>query len=258
MDRLPKARSFLGCWKEDDFSFLFFSRPSAETVDQLVSGLDGVSLVEDYRMSYEEWQGGQVLAPLEAGPFLLHPYWVDVKPKPGLIRVPLDPGLVFGSGFHPTTRESLEALSVLWKLDPPETVMDLGTGTGVLAIAAARLDVSGRLKSVVAVDINPLCVETARRNVEINQLQGKVRVVEGDAEEFVAAPADLVLANLHYGALQVLLENPLFYEKKRAILSGMLRSQADEILRRLDSRPVKVIRYWDDDPVWRTLLMEKL
>ena len=258
MDRLPKIRSFLGCWKEDDFSFLFFSIPSPETVDGLLSGLDGVSLVEEYQMSYEEWQGGQVLAPLEAGPFLLHPYWVDVKSQPGLIRVPLDPGLVFGAGFHPTTRESLEALSILWELDPPETIMDLGTGTGVLAIAAARLDMSGRLKSVVAVDINPLCVETARRNVEINQLQGKVQVVEGNAEEYVAKPADLVLANLHYNALQALLENPLFYEKKRAILSGMLRSQADEILRRLDSRPVKVIRYWDDDPVWRTLLMENI
>jgi len=255
---LPKNPFFLGCWKEDDFSFLFFSIPSVEAVDRCLSGLDGVSLVESYQMSYEEWQGGQVLVPMEAGPFLLHPYWIDVKPKRGVIRVPLDPGLVFGAGFHPTTRGSLEALSVLWNLDPSETVLDLGTGTGVLAIAAAKLDTSGRPNSVVAVDINPLCVETARRNVEINQLQGRIHVVEGSAEEYVAEPADLVVANLHYGALQALMDCPLFYEKKWAILSGMLRSQGDDILRRLGSQAVEVVRYWDDDPVWRTLLMRRI
>ncbi|MBI4775431.1 MAG: 50S ribosomal protein L11 methyltransferase [Deltaproteobacteria bacterium] len=117
-DRLPKTPFSLVCWKEDDCSFLFFSNPSEGTVDRLLTGLEGVNLVESYRMSYEEWQGGQALAPLEAGPFLLHPYWIDVEAKPGVIRVPLDPGLVFGAGFHPTTRESLEALSVLWNLAP--------------------------------------------------------------------------------------------------------------------------------------------
>jgi ribosomal protein L11 methyltransferase len=129
-------------------------------------------------------------------------------------------------------------------------VLDLGTGTGILALAAALLDA----EKVLAVDLNPLSVKTARKNVRLNGLEGSIEVVEGLAEDFVEETADLVLANLHHNVLLKLLGTAGFLEKRWYVLSGLLRSQVREIRDQLRERELHVTREWEQEGTWYTLL----
>ncbi len=130
------------------------------------------------------------------------PSWERYPPASHEVVVALDPGMAFGTGTHPTTRLCLEALEQL--VQPGMTVLDVGTGSGILAIAAARLGAT----TVVALDTDPVAVAAARENVQLNGLGHVVRVALGSIggrgelrlEEPRAAPRrsrfDLVVANL--------------------------------------------------------------
>jgi ribosomal protein L11 methyltransferase len=120
-----------------------------------------------------------------------------------------------------------------------ETVLDLGTGTGILAIAAARLGAS----RVLAVDLNPLCVKTSRRNVRLNEVEAVVEVVEGIAEDFAENPADLLVANIHYEVLDDLVEREKFREKPWLILSGLMRSQGRDIKAKLERCGLRISNF---------------
>jgi len=88
---------------------------------------------------------------------------------------------------------------------------------------------------VLAVDLNPLCVKTSRRNVRLNEVETVVEVVEGIAEDFAENPADdLLVANIHYEVLDDLVEREKFREKSWLILSGLMRSQGRDIKARLE------------------------
>lgn len=253
-DSLRDEPFFLGCWEEGDTAFLFFSKPSDDRVEGLLARQPRLALLDRYHMSYEDWQGQVALSPVRAGPFVVHPYWAPVEVSKGDIPVPLDPGLVFGTGFHPTTRDCLEAVSLLWERTQPDHVLDLGCGTGVLSLAWAALDPL-RPRSIIAVDKNPLCVETAGRNAKRNGWEKRIRVVEGSAEAFISVPAEVILANIHFEVLRALVSHPAFRLKKWAVLSGLLRSQCQTILEVLAEMPVEVIGLWNEDPVWRTVLV---
>jgi ribosomal protein L11 methyltransferase len=160
-------------------------------------------------MAYKDWQGGEFLDSLSVGKLLFIPSWGDwPKGEKGLC-LRLDPGVVFGSGQHPTTRDSLQALLWVYDQDKPQKVLDLGTGTGILSLAAVSLGA----EKVVAVDWNPACVRTTLDNVSLNVMESKIEVVEGKAEDFINQPADLVLANLHFAVIQDLIKAPAFYDK---------------------------------------------
>ena len=118
------------------------------------------------------------------------PTWIDYSPKAEEVLIRLDPGMAFGTGEHPTTRLCLESLET--RLRPDHAVLDLGTGSGILAIAAALMGA----ERVIAVDIDPVAVSVARENVAVNGVEGRVQVLEGslDAAE---PPFDLILANLN-------------------------------------------------------------
>lgn len=101
------------------------------------------------------------------------PSWEEYTPSPGEVAIRLEPGMAFGTGLHPTTRLCLEALET--HLLPGSTVLDVGTGSGVLAIAAAKLGA----RSVLALDADPVAVRVARENVVTNQVAGTVQVEHG-------------------------------------------------------------------------------
>ena len=94
------------------------------------------------------------------------PAWEAYAPAPGEVVIRLEPGMAFGTGLHPTTRLCLEALEA--HLAPGCTVLDVGTGSGVLAIAAAKLGA----RSVLALDADPVAVSVARENVALNGVAG--------------------------------------------------------------------------------------
>lgn len=253
---LAELPTYIGTWEEEGFSFVFFSAAAERVIEALLHTQPHLTLIDRYQMPYEDWQGGRVAA-FRAGRFHVRPPWErgDTVPSEGPklvgeIPLLLDPGVVFGTGTHPTTRDCLAALETLYREVAIETVLDLGTGTGILAIAATGLG-SPR---VAAVDFNWLAVQTARRNVNLNRAENRVLLVHGRAEQLVASPADLLIANIHYDVMQHLLPSEGFKAKRHWVLSGLLRSQAREVEDRLGDGGGHIVRRWTHDHIWYTYL----
>lgn len=254
---LTELPAYIGTWVEEDSSFVFFSTAAEAVIDGVLQSQPSLTLIDRYQMRYEDWQGGRIAA-FRSGRFHVQPPWENADAQKSAagprradeIALTLDPGVVFGTGTHPTTRDCLAALETLYGKTPIETVLDLGTGTGILAIAAACLG----SRHVVAVDYNRLAVQTARHNIRLNRVGDRVLPVQGRAEQLVASPADLVIANIHYDVMQWLLQHPGFLEKRHWILSGLLRSQSREVEDLLGGRSGGIVKRWTHDHIWYTYL----
>jgi ribosomal protein L11 methyltransferase len=241
---------FIGNWEEEGFSFLFFSEPSDEFVLKFIENNDGLKLIDQYQMSYEEWQGGK-FSSLQIGNFMIIPPWETENTdfvKPGEIKILLDPGVVFGNGLHPTTQDCIEAMELLFSVHPIKAALDLGCGTGILALVAVKLG----CRKCVALDFNLLASQTAHNNIKLNGLTQNILVAQARAENFVDLPVDLLIANIHYDVMKKLLESQGFFKKKWFILSGLLRSQAKDVADRLQRPGVKIIKTWERDNIWHT------
>ncbi len=147
-------------------------------------------------------------------------------PSPDLLPIRLAPGRAFGSGSHPSTELSLAALER--HLPPGGRVLDLGTGTGILAVAAARLGAA----EVVGVDVDPAAIAAARVNVRHNEMEQQVRVTSGTLADLLEAGAPQfscvvinILAQVIVGFLDQGLAR-LLAPDGLVILSGFLRTQA--------------------------------
>jgi ribosomal protein L11 methyltransferase len=220
-------------------------------MQSFLAGHPGLSLLRTHEITYRDWQAGEALETLEIGRLRIIPLGRSVPSDARLLPVVIDPGVVFGSGQHPTTRDSLQALLRVYEEDKPARVLDLGTGTGILAVAALRLGA----QEVLAVDWNPACVANTRRNAALNGLADRLRVLEGQAEKQIAEPADLLLANLHFAVVEELVARPAFYEKPWVIVSGLLRSEARAVKARLLPQPgFTLVREWETEATWFTLL----
>jgi ribosomal protein L11 methyltransferase len=149
------------------------------------------------------------------------PSWHE-SPDPAAINLILDPGMAFGTGSHPTTRLCLEWLER--NVSDACSVLDYGCGSGILAIAAARLGAG----HVAGVDIDPHAVEAARANAERNG----VTALFADSAEPVAGEYDVVVANILSNPLRVLAPAICAHVRSggRLALSGILREQVDEIV----------------------------
>jgi len=240
---------FIGNWQEDNFSFLFFKTPSGKKIEEILSTHPGLTLIDNYQMTYDEWQG-EMPFPLNIGRFLITTPWELPDNTSKSIKITLDPGVVFGTGTHPTTHDCLEALEIAFSNENIESAVDLGTGTGVLAIAAAYLGA----KKILAADINYLAVNTARKNFSLNGMQDRILPVQGLAQDYIELPADLLIANIHNDIMKVLIRSDGFLNKKCFVLSGLLKSEAKEIEFQLSKLPVKIIERWERNGIWHTFL----
>ncbi|BBO71734.1 hypothetical protein DSCA_56640 [Desulfosarcina alkanivorans] len=246
-----KPEHYIGSWEEGEFSFLFFTRPNKPLVETTVSRLAGLKLLDHYHMTYDQWQGEEIV-PCRIGHFTISPPWFAVDEKSADTTIILDPGVVFGTGTHPTTRDCLEALQLAVEDRTIRTALDLGTGTGLLALAAARMG----CQKVLATDLTLLAARTAWRNVELNGLTDRILVAQGDAEKFMDFTSDLVVSNIHYDVMKNLIRTRGFLGKKRFILSGLMRSEAARIESVLADLPVKIVRRWSRDGIWHTFYGE--
>jgi len=242
-----KPEHYIGTWEEGEFSFLFFTRPNKALVEATVNSVAGLELLDDYHMTYDQWQGGDIV-PCRIGRFTISPPWFAVDTHSADNTIVLDPGVVFGTGTHPTTRDCLEALQLVFEDLAVNSALDLGTGTGLLALAAARLG----CPKVLAADLTLLAARTAQKNVRLNGLSEQILVAQGDAEKFMDFTSDLVVTNIHYDVMKNLIGSSGFLKKKRFILSGLMRSEAARIESRLADLPVEMIRRWDQDGIWHT------
>lgn len=246
---------FIGNWEEGDTSFLFFSEPADDRMDQLLSIQPHLTLKDQFTMTYDQWHGEPV-NPFRVGKFLIMPPWKKVDADIHDVPIILDPGVVFGAGSHPTTKDCLlatkdclEAIEIICQNNEIKSALDLGTGTGLLAIAAARLG----WRKTLAVDNNFLAVKTARKNVILNKLSDRVCAVYGCAEALLDCPAELLIANIHYDIMKKLVVSPGFLRKKWVVLSGLLRSEARHIEEQLSRYHVTVIKRWIKEGIWHTI-----
>ena len=156
------------------------------------------------------------------------PTWLAYQPQDSEIVISLDPGMAFGTGVHPTTRMCLEALDGL--VEKGMRVMDVGTGSGILAIGAAKL---GAVK-VTALDVDPVAVEVARENVAANSVGEIVEVAEGTLWHDSANPDprwDVVVANITVNPIVGLAPHIVNSLSKNgvAVLSGLLEDQGTAV-----------------------------
>ena len=196
IDSLPEDVQ-VHAWFEPDATFqerlqalrsqLDMNRRLAPEVDLGTLAIDTVN-VKDEDWS-EVWK--QFYKPFRAGKSLVvKPTWEPYAPKPGDRVIEIDPGMAFGSGTHETTGMCLELLEEA--VHGGERVIDVGTGSGILAIGAALLGA----KDVLAIDIDPTAVKVARENVAHNHLEQTVTTLEGNLLEKVDAQCEVCVANI--------------------------------------------------------------
>ncbi len=207
-------------------------------------GLDpGPARVRHQRLRPADWTRSwrREFGPLKVGRRLwVMPAWRSADLPPGELAVLLVPGLAFGTGEHPTTRLCLAELERL--LGPGDTVLDCGTGSGVLAVAAAVLG-AGRVR---AVDCDPLAVAAARATVARNRVATRVVVEQDDLAAWLPrqAPASLVVANLETELivrLAPLLAGALALAG-HLVVSGVPRGRASEAAAALEETGLTLVR----------------
>lgn len=214
----------IGIWIEDDMAVLFFHHSKEDLVTDICQRYN-CNLVYHADMDYRDWEAGQEISSFKTGPITVAPVWENV---PADIR--LDPSVIFGTGFHPTTRTCLELLLAYCTTPEIEirSVLDLGTGTGLLGIAAALHGVD----KVTAVDNNPLACQVAQANSVLNKVEDKIDVAQLDLRTSLpdTGKYDLVVANLYKGLLEELFNTPSFWQAKLYILSGFIHSMEEDLL----------------------------
>lgn len=231
----PDSPELIGVWIEDDTTVLFFHQAQEELVARICQE-HSCAIIYQADLSYEEWEAGQQITTFSVGSFTVAPVW-----ESGEADIILDPSVIFGSGFHPTTRTCLSLVDKYVKT--PElainSMLDLGTGTGLLSIAAAKHGVG----QVVAVDNNPLACQVAESNARRNKVAGQIRVEQADLRlnPPTTAGFDLVVANLYRGLLEEMFASPDFWQANLYILSGFIRSMEAELLAALPAQKVKFL-----------------
>lgn len=171
----------------------------------------------------ESWKKG--FTPLDVGEtFTILPPWEERRQ--GRINLVIDPGMAFGTGHHETTRSCLVLMEKYAPRVTKDRFLDVGTGTGLLAVAAAKLG----FKQVLGVDTDPLAIEAAKMNCELNDA-GAVVVREGDIS-VAEGTYDVIAANLFSGLLIKLAPEIASRLKPGgiAVLAGMLRGQEGEVI----------------------------
>lgn len=164
----------------------------------------------------------------------------------------MDPGLAFGTGTHPTTQLSLQALETVMRGD--EVVIDVGTGSGVLTIASGLLGA----KEVYAYDLDEMAVQSAKNNIELNNLPAKITVAENNLLENVTIEADIVVANILANIILQLIPDAMRVLKAGGyfISSGIIAEQKDEMVQALEEVGFK-IRQINQMKDWLVIIAQK-
>ena len=176
---------------------------------------------------------------------VIRPTWRRHRRQPDDIVLALDPGMAFGTGLHPTTRlclAALEGLADRGAIDGAR-VLDVGSGSGILSIAAALLGAS----SVLAVDVDPIAVEASAANARRNRVVRRVRVRAGSAPSG-EGPFDVVLANL-VASLLVTLVDGLVQDVRPGgtlLASGIFANREAEVVAAFEARGLTIERRWTE------------
>lgn len=231
-----------GLWTDCRFTALFAAQADVPTLFHAIANdlaittpMFEINLIDD-----EDWvqRNREQFQPIRISDRVwIVPTW-HRAPNRDAVNISLDPGAAFGTGSHPTTRLCLLWLEAnLRSVDQP-IVLDYGTGSGILAIAAMKLGAA----AACGVDIDPAAVEVARYNAKLNE----VTVNFADGETALDVVADILVANILANPLRVLAPLLAAHTKPAGalVLAGILDEQAEEI--------IGIYREWFDLSVWKS------
>lgn len=195
------------------------------------------TLEEDWRNNWKKY-----FNPMPVGEkILIRPSWRDDYDPNGRVVLNIDPGLAFGTGNHETTRLCLEAVERYLK--EGDTVLDVGCGSGILAIASLLLGAG----SAVGVDIDETAVKTAKENAEINNVADRFTAITGDLTEKVTGKYNLIVANIVADAIMFLSKGVREFMTPDTvyIMSGIIDTRADEVISAI-SPDFEIIEKYED------------
>jgi ribosomal protein L11 methyltransferase len=247
-----------------DVAVHFAEPPDQPLIRELVANAAGPEVAEGIAfdtVEAKDWVKASLedLVPVPAGRFVVHGRHDRERIAPNKIGIEIEAALAFGTGHHGTTRGCLLQLDHVLKAWRPRRILDLGTGTGVLAIAAAK----ALHEKVLASDIDPPSVRIARENARLNvsgHLVQAIRATGFAATQFAdAAPFDLVLANILANPLRQLAGTMARHLAPSAlvILSGLLTHQAPGVIAAYRARGLVPVRHLRIEG-WSSLLLRKV
>jgi ribosomal protein L11 methyltransferase len=200
-----------------------------------------------------EWKKG--LEPRVVTPRIVtKPSWTAYEPSPGQIVIDIDPQMAFGTGEHATTRGCLRLLDRV--IRPQDRVLDVGSGSGILSVAAVMLGAG----EVVAVEYDPDANLNARENLTRNGVEERVRLVEAMADPAlikVEGSFDLILANILSGVIRPLLPSfrAALRPGGRLIVSGILQSESEAVVESAAAAGLRVAEEDREEEWWSALLL---
>jgi ribosomal protein L11 methyltransferase len=253
--------AFEGAGGRWDITVHFAQAPDQASIRELVGIAAGDNVAQGIRfdtVEAKDWVKATLeeLVPVRAGRFIVHGRHDRAKVPSNKLGIEIEAALAFGTGHHGTTRGCLQLLDHVLKARHPRRVLDLGTGSGVLAIAAAKA-LHG---AVLASDIDPASVQVAHDNARLNQVGNLVRTIRAtgfSAPQFMAhAPFDLVLANILANPLRQMATPMTRHLAPSAlvILSGLLPSQAGGVIAAYRARGLVLLQHLRIEG-WSSLLL---
>lgn len=179
----------------------------------------------------EAWK--RYFKPEHIGKIVIKPSWEDYSPQSGEIIIELDPGMAFGTGTHPTTRICLELLQEI--VSPHTEMLDVGTGSGILALAGAKLGAA----KITAIDIDSVAVRVASENIRRNGMERQIQVYESNLlERALDFQYNLVVANIITNAILELVPQLAKVLKPGGIFlaSGIIEERLPEVMESLSKQ----------------------
>lgn len=187
----------------------------------------------------EDWANNwkQYYKPTKIGHnIVIKPVWEKYDNEPADIVITLNPGMAFGTGTHETTRMCVEALEN--HVDKDSVVFDIGTGSGILAITAAKL----HAKSVIGVDLDPVAVDSAKENVQLNNLNN-IEIVYGNLMDVIKGKANIIVANI-LAEIIILLSDDIkkfLLPGGYFITSGIIKDKKQQVIDKLNENGLEII-----------------
>ncbi|MCC3863288.1 50S ribosomal protein L11 methyltransferase [Terrisporobacter petrolearius] len=168
---------------------------------------------------------------------VVKPTWEDYDKQEGDLIIELDPGMAFGTGTHETTSMCIRELEKY--VDESKRVFDIGCGSGILAIAAAKLGA----KEVVAGDLDEVAVKVSKENCELNNVSDKVVVKHGSLFEVVEGKADVIVANIIADIIKILANDVSKFLSADGVFisSGIIHAKIDEVVESLEKNGFEIV-----------------